>query len=130
MPNKRSTKQNPKKNKIKILVWNLIERKTDVKLRLSRFPDKTLREEFRDENKVTLAKDEKSEEKNPSEVKHHKNYNRKFKFITKKRISTEASEKTPNETLTAACFSEMSVFGGFKDGLICCWNLKVIKYKN
>jgi hypothetical protein len=45
------------------------------------------------------------------------------------KIATETSEKSSCETLTAACFSEKSIFGGFKDGLICCWNLKVFQIK-
>lgn len=37
----------------------------------------------------------------------------------------EPKYKSANQTISAALFGENCGYGGFEDGLICCWNIKV-----
>jgi hypothetical protein len=47
----------------------LIERKTDIKLRLSRNPENTISEEFKEENSLKFIDDEKNLEKKLTQVR-------------------------------------------------------------
>jgi len=37
----------------------------------------------------------------------------------------ESKKKSIIDTISASLFAENCAYGGFEDGLICCWNLKV-----
>jgi hypothetical protein len=40
----------------------------------------------------------------------------------------EAEEAPVKDCLSAACFNERNVYGGYEDGFISSWNLKVSRY--
>ena len=87
---------------------------------LSRFPNEVIKEE---PNLVSDMAEMQIDEKE-NKVFSYFVYN--LNILVKK--IEEPKYKSANQTISAALFGENCAYGGFEDGLICCWNIKVLVF--